>query len=129
MCVLVLDATEELHKQALSVLSQINEHKKGMVVANKADNEEREWAASEFYQFGLGEVYPVSSTTKRGFDALMAALVDRLPGTGAEDEGDRVHISLVGKPNVGKSSLVNATLGFDRAIVTETPGTTRDTVQ
>ena len=100
-----------------------------MVLANKADNQEREWAASEFYQLGLGEVYPVSSTTKRGVDALMAALVDRLPGTETEDEGDRVHISLVGKPNVGKSSLVNATLGFDRAIVTETPGTTRDTVQ
>jgi len=100
-----------------------------MVVANKADNEEREWAASEFYQFGLGEVYPVSSTTKRGFDAMLQALVDQLPGTEAEDADDRVRISLVGKPNVGKSSLVNATLGFDRAIVTETPGTTRDTVQ
>ncbi len=100
-----------------------------MVVANKADNEEREWAASEFYQLGLGEVYPVSSTTKRGFDDMMSALVDELP-TEAEtaDEPDRVHISLVGKPNVGKSSLVNATLGYDRAIVTETPGTTRDAV-
>ncbi|PSQ58594.1 MAG: ribosome biogenesis GTPase Der, partial [Bacteroidetes bacterium QH_10_64_19] len=100
-----------------------------MVVANKADNEEREWAASEFYRFGLGEVYPVSSTTKRGFDAMLQALVDQVPGTGTEDTDDRVRISLVGKPNVGKSSLVNATLGFDRAIVTETPGTTRDTVQ
>ncbi|PSQ68613.1 MAG: ribosome biogenesis GTPase Der, partial [Bacteroidetes bacterium QH_1_64_81] len=100
-----------------------------MVVANKADNEEREWAASEFYQLGLGEVYPVSSTTKRGFDAMLQALIDQVPGTGTEDADDRVRISLVGKPNVGKSSLVNATLGFDRAIVTETPGTTRDTVQ
>jgi len=100
-----------------------------MVVANKADNEEREWAASEFYQLGLGEVYPVSSTNKRGVDDMMAALVERLPGTEAEADEDRVRISLVGKPNVGKSSLVNATLGFDRAIVTEMPGTTRDTVQ
>jgi GTP-binding protein len=100
-----------------------------MVIANKADNEEREWAASEFYQLGLGEVYPVSSTNKRGVDDMMAALVDELPETETEEEGDRVRISLVGKPNVGKSSLVNATLGFDRAIVTETPGTTRDTVQ
>ncbi len=100
-----------------------------MVVVNKADNQEREWAASEFYQLGLGEVYPVSSTTKRGIDDMMAALVDQLPGTETEEADDRVRISLVGKPNVGKSSLVNATLGFDRAIVTETPGTTRDTVQ
>jgi GTP-binding protein len=100
-----------------------------MVVVNKADNEKREWAASEFYQLGLGEVYPVSSTNKRGVDDMMAALVEKLPGTETEAENDRVRISLVGKPNVGKSSLVNATLGFDRAIVTETPGTTRDAVQ
>ena len=47
-----------------------------MVIANKADNEEREWAASEFYQLGLGEVYPISSTTKRGFDEMLTALVE-----------------------------------------------------
>ncbi len=99
-----------------------------MVIANKADNEEREWAASEFYQLGLGEVYPVSSTTKRGVDEMMNALVDVLPGETEEESPDRTRISLVGKPNAGKSSLVNATLGFDRAIVTETPGTTRDAV-
>jgi GTP-binding protein len=100
-----------------------------MVIANKADNEEREWAASEFYELGLGEVYPVSSTTKRGFDDMMAALVDALPAEGEDEAPERTRISLIGKPNVGKSSLVNATLGFDRAIVTETPGTTRDTVR
>jgi len=100
-----------------------------MVVANKADNQEREWAASEFYQLGLGDIYPVSSTNKRGVDDMMRELVGRLPGTEEAADEDRVRISLVGKPNVGKSSLVNATLGFDRAIVTETPGTTRDTVQ
>jgi len=71
----------------------------------------------------------VSSTNKRGVDDMMVALVDTLPGTETEDTEDRVRISLVGKPNAGKSSLVNATLGFDRAIVTDMPGTTRDTVQ
>ena len=100
-----------------------------MVVANKADNQEREWAASEFYQLGLGDVHPVSSTNKRGVDDMMRTLVEALPGTEDAADADRVRISLVGKPNVGKSSLVNATLGFDRAIVTEKPGTTRDTVQ
>jgi GTP-binding protein len=99
------------------------------VVANKADNQEREWAASEFYQLGLGDIYPVSSTNKRGVDDMMRALVGALPATEDTADADRVRISLVGKPNVGKSSLVNATLGFDRAIVTEKPGTTRDTVQ
>ena len=100
-----------------------------MVVANKADNQEREWAASEFYQLGLGDVHPVSSTNRRGIDDMMRTLVEVLPGTEDAADADRVRISLVGKPNVGKSSLVNATLGFDRAIVTEKPGTTRDTVQ
>lgn len=99
-----------------------------LVVANKADNEEREWAASEFYQLGLGEVYPISGTTKRGFDEMMEGLLDVLPDEEVDDSPDRTRISLVGKPNVGKSSLVNVTLGFDRAIVTETPGTTRDAV-
>ena len=100
-----------------------------MVLANKADNEEREWAASEFYQLGLGEVFPVSSTTKRGVDEMMGALIDNLPEAGEEEASERTRISLIGKPNVGKSSLVNATLGFDRAIVTEMPGTTRDAVR
>jgi len=100
-----------------------------LVVANKADNEEREWAASEFYQLGLGEVYPVSATTKRGVNGMMDALVEALPGRETEASPERTTISLVGKPNVGKSSLVNAMLGFDRAIVTETPGTTRDAVR
>jgi GTP-binding protein len=71
----------------------------------------------------------VSGTTKRGVDEMMAALVDRLPDRGEDAAPERTRISLIGKPNVGKSSLVNATLGFDRAIVTETPGTTRDAVR
>jgi GTP-binding protein len=99
-----------------------------LVLANKADNQEREWAASEFYQLGLGEVYPVSGTTKRGVDAMMEALVEALPDAAEEEVPDRTRISMIGKPNAGKSSLVNAILGFDRAIVTETPGTTRDAV-
>jgi len=99
-----------------------------MVLANKADNQEREWAASEFYQLGLGEVYPVSGTTKRGFEGMMDALVEMLPAETEEEVPDRTRISMIGKPNAGKSSLVNSILGFDRAIVTETPGTTRDAV-
>lgn len=99
-----------------------------MVLANKADNEERGWAAHEFYQLGLGEVYPVSGTTNRGIDEMMSAVVEALPKEKEDEAPARTRISLVGKPNAGKSSLVNATLGFDRAIVTETPGTTRDAV-
>jgi len=99
-----------------------------MVLANKADNEEREWAAHEFYQLGLGDVYPVSGTTKRGFEPMMDALVEALPAETEDEAPDRTRISMIGTPNAGKSSLVNSILGFDRAIVTETPGTTRDAV-
>ena len=99
-----------------------------LVVANKADNEERRWMASEFYQLGLGEVYAVSATNGIGTGEVLDALVEILPDDPEPVEDERTHIALIGKPNVGKSSLVNAILGFDRAIVTEVAGTTRDAV-
>jgi GTP-binding protein len=99
-----------------------------LVVANKADNEERRWTASEFYQLGLGEVYPVSATNGIGTGELLDDVVEALPDAPGEPEDGRTGIALIGKPNVGKSSLVNAILGFDRTIVTEEPGTTREAV-
>ena len=100
-----------------------------LVVANKADNEERRWAASEFYQLGLGEVYPVSGTNGIGTGELLDALVEELPEEVDEDGIDeRTHIAIIGRPNVGKSSLINTILGHERSIVTEISGTTRDAV-
>ena len=99
-----------------------------LVVANKADNEERRWMASEFYQLGLGEVFPVSATNGIGTGEVLDALVEALPEEPEAEADTRTRIALIGKPNVGKSSLVNALLGFDRSIVTEIPGTTRDAV-
>jgi GTP-binding protein len=99
-----------------------------LVAANKADNEERRWMASEFYQLGLGEVYPVSATNGQGTGDLLDAIVEALPGDLADEPDERTSIAIVGRPNVGKSSLVNAILGFDRTIVTEESGTTRDAV-
>lgn len=100
-----------------------------LVVANKADNEERRWMASEFYQLGLGEVYPVSSTNGQGTGDLLDALVEELPPEPEPDADDpRTRIAIIGRPNVGKSSLINAILGHDRSIVTEVAGTTRDAV-
>ncbi|WP_022835143.1 ribosome biogenesis GTPase Der [Salisaeta longa] len=99
-----------------------------LMVANKADNQERRWAASEFYELGLGEVYPVSATNGIGTGEVLDALVEALPAPPEETPHDRTRIALIGTPNVGKSSLVNALLGFDRSIVTEVSGTTREAV-
>ena len=99
-----------------------------LVTANKADNQEERWNASLFYQLGLDEVHPVSATNGIGTGDLLDAVVASLPEAAPVEEDVRTRIAIVGRPNVGKSSLVNAILGHDRAIVTEVGGTTRDAV-
>ena len=100
-----------------------------LVVANKADNEERRWEASTFWQLGIGDVFPVSATNGIGTGDLLDAIVEALPAEEATpEEDDRLHVAIVGRPNVGKSSLTNALLGRERSIVTEIGGTTRDAV-
>ena len=98
------------------------------VVANKADNEQRRWEASTFYSLGLGEVYPISSVNGTGTGELLDAVVKALPKAPEQEEDDRLRIAVIGRPNVGKSSLTNALLGVDRSIVTEVAGTTRDAI-
>lgn len=97
-----------------------------LIVANKADNVERRWGASEFYNFGVGEVYPLSSINGSGTGELLDDLVEALPEEKEPEEDGRLRIALIGRPNVGKSSLTNAFLGEERSIVTEISGTTRD---
>jgi len=99
------------------------------VVANKADNDERTWEASIFYQLGFSEVYPISALSGRGTGELLDALVKRLPRQAeAAIPDERPRLAIVGRPNVGKSSLTNALLGTERSIVTAISGTTRDAV-
>ncbi|MBC7264071.1 MAG: ribosome biogenesis GTPase Der [Chloroflexi bacterium] len=97
-----------------------------ILAANKADNAERRAHALEFYELGLGEVYPVSSLHGTGVAEVLDAVVAALPKVAEEEMPEGVRIAIVGRPNVGKSMLLNRILGQERAIVSEIPGTTRD---
>lgn len=101
-----------------------------LLLANKADNEARDDAAVQFYELGLGDPIPVSAYHGRGIAAVMDILLELLPTAPVEEEGvaQALPIAIVGRPNVGKSSLLNAILGQERVIVSEVPGTTRDAV-
>ncbi|MBT8400918.1 MAG: ribosome biogenesis GTPase Der [Rhodothermia bacterium] len=99
-----------------------------VVMANKADNEKLRWNASEFYALGLGDVIPVSAISGTGTGELMDEIVRQLPEGTKRPPGGGPRLAIVGRPNVGKSSLVNQLLGENRSIVTEISGTTRDSI-
>ncbi|MDE2997311.1 MAG: ribosome biogenesis GTPase Der [Bacteroidota bacterium] len=99
-----------------------------LVVANKADNDERRWEANSLYQLGFDDVYAVSSVNGMGTGDLLDAVVEQLPEGEDEIEDDRPRFAIIGRPNVGKSSLTNVLLGEERSIVTEVSGTTRDAI-
>jgi GTP-binding protein len=100
------------------------------LVVNKADSASRRDQALQFYELGMGEPYPISSLHGTGTGDLLDALVAELAATRPEEEEeeDTVKIAIAGKPNAGKSSLLNRLLGEERAIVSPIPGTTRDAI-
>jgi len=95
---------------------------------NKADNLKREMGVHEFHALGLGEPLPLSALRGMATGDLLERIVDALPMAPEEEDSDLLHIALVGRPNVGKSSLLNRILGQERVIVDEVPGTTRDAI-
>jgi GTP-binding protein len=101
-----------------------------LVVVNKSDNSDRDALAAEFYALGIGEIYPVSGIQGRGVADLLDVIVDLLPPAGetVEDEKEEIRVAIIGRPNVGKSSLVNAFTGEQRMIVSDIAGTTRDAI-
>lgn len=103
-------------------------HKPVILAVNKVDNPEMRSAIYDFYALGLGDPYPVSSAHGIGTGDVLDAIVDNLPAEAQEESSDIIKFSLIGRPNVGKSSLINAILGEDRVIASPVAGTTRDAI-
>jgi GTPase len=100
-----------------------------LLLANKIDDPGQDVLALEFHRLGLGDPVPVSAHHGHGTGDLLDAVVNMLPGAGPQEVGeDAIRVAILGRPNVGKSSLLNALLGEERVIVSEVPGTTRDSI-
>ncbi|MBE7641725.1 MULTISPECIES: ribosome biogenesis GTPase Der [Salegentibacter] len=97
-----------------------------LLAVNKVDNNKRLENAVEFYSLGLGEYFPIASTNGSGTGDLLDALIAALPVNEAEEETELPRFAVVGRPNAGKSSFINALIGEERYIVTDIAGTTRD---
>jgi len=127
--VMLVDALDGLTPADREVADVLRRTDKSVLVAvNKADNEMRRQAALEFYALGLGEPFPLSALHGTGTGDLLDRIVASLPVVEGEEEPEALKIAIVGRPNVGKSSLLNRLLGQERAIVSPIPGTTRDTL-
>lgn len=106
--------------------------KRVLMVANKVDGMEIDTALADFASLGMGELLPVTATHRRGLDAMMKAVDSILPEQAESEEPeeytDRLRLAIIGRPNVGKSTLVNRLLGEERVMAFDQPGTTRDTI-
>jgi GTP-binding protein len=125
----VVDATEGITALDEEVVKMLRRTKKKVIlVANKVDNNERISLAAEFYKFGMGEPFPISSVSGFGTGELLDALAETLvkEDEGVSEEEEIPKLAIVGRPNVGKSSFVNALLDEERNMVTPIAGTTRD---
>jgi GTP-binding protein len=125
----MVDVTAGIHELDSAVADLLRKTgKKVLLVVNKVDNNERLLDAAEFYRLGLGDFFCVSSVNGSGTGDLLDHIVNNLPGQVADLVPDIPRIAIVGRPNVGKSSLVNSLLGEERNIVTPLAGTTRDSI-
>ncbi len=127
--VLVVDAQVGTTQDDLEVAEQLRRFDKPVVVvANKVDDPQDETMATAFHRLGLGDPMPLSALHGRGSGDFLDELIGRLPDEREGDDQTWASIAIVGRPNVGKSSLLNRLLGEERSIVDSTPGTTRDPV-
>jgi len=129
--IFMVDAKEGLTPADEDVANILRKSKKPVVVAvNKVDNVgDVPPEVYEFYNLGIGEVYAISSIHALGLGELLDAVYEHFPPDAGEDEReDSIKVAVIGKPNVGKSSLINCILGEERVIVSDIPGTTRDAI-
>ncbi len=128
--VLLVDVKEGITAADEEVAEILRRADKPVILgANKADSVQRAQNAVEFYNLGLGDPIPVSAYHGTGTGDLLDAIVAELPErVEADEEEYAAKIAIVGRPNVGKSSLLNKLLGFERVVVSDIPGTTRDTI-
>jgi len=127
----VVDAEEGLNAADWDLAERLRGFKMPVyVVANKVDNQQREAQANDFYALGVGDVFPVSGVHGTGIDELLDFIFEGFPKNAKEedDEIDETRLAIIGRPNVGKSSMLNAFTGEQRVIVSDIPGTTRDAI-
>jgi len=130
----VVDAKAGVHPLDERIQETLRRHApRVLLVANKVDNLPTETSHLDFWSMGMGEPYPLSALSGRGSGDLLDAVLQRLAvlsedGAGEAEEEGTVRVAVIGKPNVGKSSLVNRLFGTERMVVSDTPGTTRDAV-
>jgi GTPase len=123
----IRDGVTTFDRDIANMLRQTN--KPLLLVVNKADSVQLENHAAEFYELGLGDPFPISAYHGRGTADLLDRVLELLPSSEpVEEVSSQVKIAIVGRPNVGKSMLLNAILGEDRVVVSEIPGTTRDAI-
>jgi GTP-binding protein len=129
--VLVVDARDGLLPSDRTILDRLRRAGKPVILGvNKVDGVNEDTALADFAALGLAEVLPLSAAHNRGIGAVLEALAPKLPPDTGEEAADHgVRVAIVGRPNVGKSTLVNRLLGEERVIASEAPGTTRDSIR
>lgn len=120
------DGVSELDKDVARILRKTN--KEVLLVANKVDSTRQSNDYAEFYELGFDKIFAISAISGSGTGELLDETVKHFTATDDEEDPEIPRLAVVGRPNVGKSSLINALIGVDRNIVTDIPGTTRDTI-
>ncbi|MGB2087607.1 MAG: ribosome biogenesis GTPase Der [Psychroflexus salarius] len=127
--VFVVDVTSGITPMDNEVAKLLRKHDKPVVLAvNKVDSNKARLDAVEFYNLGLGEIYCISAINGSGTGELLDQVVEALPEDAVDDFDELPKFAVVGRPNAGKSSFINALIGEDRYIVTDIAGTTRDSI-